>query len=77
MLGTPRQPVCAGVGLSHSSVHLLPTYVTKMSQKTFKVINQGHEPVRFAVKARQTPEEDLEATRQGQDKLRCVRHGRA
>ena len=39
------------VGLSQKVVSLLPTYVTKMSQRSFKVVNRSDTAVKFAVKA--------------------------
>lgn len=49
------------VGLSQELVTLLPTYVTKMSQRTFKVVNNSDVAVQFAVK--QHPSVDLEEAR--------------
>lgn len=49
------------VGLSHDTVTLLPTYVTKMSQKTFKVVNNTAQPVAFAVKAHASADEEMAA----------------
>ena len=39
------------VGLSQKVVSLLPTYVTKMSQRSFKVVNRSDIAIKFAVKA--------------------------
>ena len=39
------------VALSQELVSLLPTYVTKMSQRTFKVVNRSDIAINFAVKA--------------------------
>jgi hydrocephalus-inducing protein len=50
------------VGLSASSVALLPTYVTKTSQKTFRILNRSGEAVRFAIKAHATRDEEALAT---------------
>lgn len=52
------------VSLSQGTVALLPTYVTKMSQKTFKVVNASKYPVKFAVKAHASGEAEMAATTQ-------------
>lgn len=50
------------VSLSQGTVTLLPTYVTKMSLKTFKVVNTSDHPITFAVKAHASAEEEMAAT---------------
>ncbi|KXZ49496.1 hypothetical protein GPECTOR_21g722 [Gonium pectorale] len=52
------------VGLSQGVVTMLSTFVTKSSQKTFKVVNNSDTPIKFAVKQRPTVEQDLALTQQ-------------
>ena len=47
------------VGLSQQLVNLLPTYVTKMSQRSFKVVNRSDVAVQFAVKANPGSDSDV------------------
>eukprot|EP00955_Chlamydomonas_euryale_P060740 357809-Chlamydomonas_euryale.AAC.3 len=46
------------VGVSQPAVQLLPTYVTKMSQKSFRIVNNADVAVTYAVKARAAPADD-------------------
>lgn len=52
------------VGLSQGVVNMLSTFVTKTSQKTFKLVNNSETAVRFAVKQRPTAEQDEALTAQ-------------
>ncbi len=52
------------VGLSHGVVTMLSTFVTKTSQKTFRLVNNSETAVRFAVKQRPTAEQDQSLTAQ-------------
>lgn len=62
------------VGLSQGVVTLLPTYVTKMSQKTFKVVNNSDVPVSFSVKQHASSANEMEATGH---QLRALRDSQA
>lgn len=50
------------VGLSQPVVSLVPTYVTKTSQKTFRIVNPTDQPVAFAVKAHANAADEMAAT---------------
>jgi hydrocephalus-inducing protein len=50
------------VRLSSSQLKFLPTYISKLSQKSFKVVNDSDMALTYAVKMQPTPVEDLMAT---------------
>ncbi|KAG2489301.1 hypothetical protein HYH03_012133 [Edaphochlamys debaryana] len=52
------------VGLSQGVVTMLSTFVTKTSQKTFKIINNSDTAVKYAVKQRPSAETDMALTAQ-------------
>jgi hydrocephalus-inducing protein len=64
------------VGLSQGVVSLLSTFVTKSSQKTFKIVNNSDTAIAFAIKQRPSVEQDAAATTQRLATLVAPRVGR-
>eukprot|EP00798_Chlamydomonas_sp_ICE-L_P006741 gene6741-3411_t len=57
------------VGLSSPSVSLLPTYVTKQSQRTFKVVNNSDVAITFSTRMFSNTEDEMMASTQKLDAL--------